>query len=141
MPLLSVVPAIKQTNVYIGGCSESMSITQTNSQSDPLRFLRWVGVFEGFTLILLMLVAVPIKRLLGVAEMVTWVGPVHGVAFLVYLYAVVEAWSAGDLSRRRLAFSLLACFIPFGTWFNNRYLRRPAKNAWLSKTKSERSMP
>lgn len=100
-----------------------MAQPSTISPSDPLRFLRWAGVVEGLTLIILLLVAVPIKRLLGVDEIVTWIGPIHGVAFLVYLYAVVEAWSAGDLTRRRLAFSILACFVPFGTWLNNRYLR------------------
>ncbi|MEO0383099.1 MAG: DUF3817 domain-containing protein [Pseudomonadota bacterium] len=106
---------------------------------DPLRFIRWSGGVEGLTLIVLMLVAMPLKRLFGVPEAVTWMGPIHGVAFLVYLYAVVEVWSAGDLSGRRLAISILACFVPFGAWLNNRYLHHDAVDG--PSGPSERSAP
>lgn len=92
----------------------------------PLRFLRAIAILEGTTLVALMLVAVPLKRLAGIDDAVTIMGPVHGVAFLVYLYATVEAWAAGWLPAYRLALCVLVAFIPFGTWVHDRYLRVPA---------------
>ena len=61
----------------------------SKSPTDALRklqFLRWMSWLEGGTLLLLLLVAVPLKRLAGIPEVVSWVGPVHGGAFLVYQF-------------------------------------------------------
>lgn len=80
----------------------------------PKRLLGWAALFEGSTLILLTCIAVPIKYFLGYPEIVVWMGPVHGVAFLVYIWLVLsvaaeEKWSAIESLR-----ALVAAFIPLG---------------------------
>ncbi|MEY4733742.1 MAG: hypothetical protein RLZZ464_1808, partial [Pseudomonadota bacterium] len=49
-----------------------------------LRTLRWASWAEGATLLLLMLVAVPLKRLADWPLGVSVMGPIHGAAFVVY---------------------------------------------------------
>ena len=51
--------------------------------STPALF-KWAAVLEGVTLLVLLGIAVPLKHLAGVPNGVSWVGPVHGVAFMVY---------------------------------------------------------
>jgi integral membrane protein len=92
--------------------------------TDPLSRLRLAGLAEGTTLLLLVGVAVPLKRLAGWPEGVGILGPVHGLAFLVYVYALAEAASAGAWPRREIARAALACLVPFGTFLNDRWLRR-----------------
>jgi integral membrane protein len=96
------------------------------SRAPVLCTLRAVALIEGGTLIALVLVAVPLKRLAGFDGAVTIIGPVHGAAFLVYLYAVVEAWGAGELTGWLAARALAAAMVPFGTWLNDRALSRRA---------------
>ena len=86
--------------------------------------LRWVGRFEGATLLLLLFVAVPVKYGLGHPEGVSLMGPIHGVSFLLYTVSLIEASSSGVLSKRDSLRTLLACFVPFGPFFNDRVLRR-----------------
>lgn len=92
----------------------------------PLRSLRRIAIVEGATLIILVLIAVPLKRLAGIDELVSVMGPVHGAAFMIYLYAVAEAWGAGELTGWLTKRAVLAAQIPFGTWINDRALERHA---------------
>ena len=88
----------------------------------PLRRLRRFAILEGATLIGLMLVAVPLKRFAGVDAAVGFMGPIHGLTFLIYTYLVFEAWGARDLTRWLALRCFIAAFMPFGTWINDRAL-------------------
>lgn len=102
-----------------------MTSSETSSRP-PLRTLRTVALIEGGTLIALVLIAVPLKRLLGFDQATAFMGPIHGAAFMIYLYAVFEAWGAGELTGWLSGRSLLAAMVPFGTWLNDRALARRA---------------
>ena len=56
-----------------------------------LRWLRWASLAEGLTLVLLVCIAVPLKRMAGMPEFVSALGPLHGGAFLIYLAMVARA--------------------------------------------------
>lgn len=85
-----------------------------------LRLISWA---EGSTLLLLVLIAVPLKYLAGMAQAVSIMGPIHGVAFLLYLAMVFRVvamggWRAGDIARM-----ILAAFLPFGAFVNAPFMR------------------
>lgn len=94
-----------------------------------LRRLRLLGLAEGVTLLLLVFVAVPLKRLAGVALATRIMGPVHGLLFLAYVYTLVEAISSGGWPRRAVVRAALACLVPFGTFLNDRAIRRYLREA------------
>jgi len=54
-----------------------------------LRWLRWAGLVEGTSTLLLFLVAMPLKYLAGMPLAVTIVSSLHGVLFLGYLALVL----------------------------------------------------
>jgi integral membrane protein len=91
-----------------------------------LRWLRWASLSEGATLILLVCLAVPLKRLAGMPEFVTVIGPVHGAAFLIYVAMVVRSGSAGLLTATETTRMMLVAFIPFGALFMTGMFRRKA---------------
>ncbi|MFE3836577.1 DUF3817 domain-containing protein [Pseudogemmobacter sonorensis] len=85
---------------------------------------RLVALVEGVTTLLLFFVAMPVKYLLDDPSWVAVMGPVHGYAFLAYLVAMVAAlagrgWGLADWAR-----TVLAAFLPFGTFLNEPFLRR-----------------
>ncbi len=80
----------------------------------PLRVASWA---EGATLLLLMLVAVPLKRLAGMPEAVSVMGPIHGAAFVAYVLMVLfYAWK-GHLRANAVPLLTIAAFVPFGAFF------------------------
>lgn len=97
------------------------------SLTDPIARLRLVGMLEGTTLLLLVLVGVPLKHLAGRPELVSVMGPVHGLAFITYVVVAIEAVSGGGWRPREIARLLLACVVPFGPFLNDGWLRRLAR--------------
>ena len=79
-----------------------------------LRWLRWASLAEGLTLVLLVCIAVPLKRMAGMPEFVSAMGPLHGGAFLIYLALVARASKADLLSGTDSLKLMLVAFVPFG---------------------------
>jgi integral membrane protein len=79
---------------------------------------------EGSTLLLLVFVAVPLKHLAGFPMATAIAGPVHGMAFLLYMWMLIRTWSAGGWSRPDIVGMFIAALIPFGAFVNERKLAR-----------------
>jgi integral membrane protein len=91
-----------------------------------LRWLRRASLSEGATLILLVCLAVPLKRMAGMPEFVTVLGPLHGAAFLIYVAMVMRAASAGLLTATETTRMMLVAFSPFGALFMSAMFKRKA---------------
>ena len=89
-----------------------------------LRKMRYVSLAEGTTLILLIGIAVPLKHLAGFPIATQIMGPVHGVAFVVYVWMLIQTVSMGGWSTSATAKMVIAAFIPFGAFWNERALAR-----------------
>jgi integral membrane protein len=77
-------------------------------------FLRTIGWLEGISYLLLLAVAMPLKYIFGQPLAVRYTGMLHGILFIVFVYALMTAalkhkWS---LSRTALVFG--ASLVPFG---------------------------
>ncbi|MDX4956562.1 DUF3817 domain-containing protein [Delftia acidovorans] len=91
-----------------------------------LRRLRWMALGEGATLLILLCIAVPLKHLFGYTSAVSVMGPIHGVAFLLYVWMVFDAVSIDDWSKEELARMAVAALLPFGALLSSGMLRRKA---------------
>jgi integral membrane protein len=90
-----------------------------------IRRLRLASFVEATTLLTLLLVAVPLKHAMGYAVATRIMGPVHGAAFVAYVWCVIATVSGGSVWTRREAVRLIvAAFIPFGGFANAGLLRR-----------------
>jgi len=95
-----------------------------------LRKLEIVSSLEASTLIVLVLVAVPLKHLAGLPVATQIMGPLHGLAFLIYFRTMIETVAGGGWSRAEIVQLAASAFIPFGGFANVRLIRR--KSAGLS---------
>ena len=91
--------------------------------SRPFHQLRVASLAEGATLLLLLLVAVPLKHMADLPLAVSIMGPIHGLAFLVYGGVVLRAASSRLLTATDTARLMVAAFVPFGAfmlggWFH-----------------------
>ncbi|UOQ52149.1 DUF3817 domain-containing protein [Hymenobacter cellulosivorans] len=92
----------------------------------PIGRLRLLGLLEGLSLLLLLGVAVPLKYAADDPSFVRALGPVHGLLFLLF---VLNTLRVGVEYRWRFATTtwkvLLACIIPFGTFYVDRKILAP----------------
>lgn len=84
--------------------------------------LRAVGMFEGVSLILLMGIAMPLKYLAGIPEGVQWVGWIHGILFIVYCLAILQALLERKITFVKSVLAFVAAFVPFGPFVMDRFL-------------------
>ncbi len=86
--------------------------------------LRLAALAEASTLLLLVFVAVPLKHIMGLDQATHIVGPIHGAAFVLLLWVVMQAWSEGVMEASNALRLLVGAMIPFGGIVNARWLRR-----------------
>jgi integral membrane protein len=97
-----------------------------------IRRLRIASLLEGFSLLLLVFVAVPAKHLFGHPLGVQVIGPVHGFFFVLFLWSLLVASSAGGWPRGEVVRLLLGSVLPFGAFMNAGLLRRKEEASGLS---------
>lgn len=106
--------------------------TNSRHERKQLRWMRAVSLLEGVTLVLLVFVAVPLKHLAGYGEGTATMGPIHGMAFLLYIWALAQTSTSLDWSKREVIRLFLFACIPFGAFVNERTLRRKEASLALS---------
>ncbi|WP_067483162.1 DUF3817 domain-containing protein [Actinomadura hibisca] len=97
---------------------------------DIVRSFRLVSVVEAISFLLLLLVAMPLKYVADVPQVVSIVGPIHGVLWMAYVALVflVRGPLAWDGTRTLLA--LVASVLPVAPFYVERkWTERPAERA------------
>ncbi len=88
---------------------------------EPVGRLRLLAFLEGTSLLLLVFIAVPLKHMADNPSLVKTIGPIHGALFLLFVFqtmslAIEQQWSF----QTRTWKVLIACLIPFGTFYIDR---------------------
>ncbi|MES2269155.1 MAG: DUF3817 domain-containing protein [Bacteroidota bacterium] len=89
--------------------------------------LRIIAFLEGISLLLLIFIAVPIKYLAHDPSMVKAMGPVHGALFLLFIVNTISVGVEQKWNWNTTGKVLLACIIPFGTFYIDRKILRNTK--------------
>lgn len=88
------------------------------------RHLRLVGILEGISYLVLLLVAMPLKYLLGYPLPVRIVGSIHGLLFLWFVAALFFAHRECRWSILTSIQLFIASLVPFGFVFVDGKLRQ-----------------
>ncbi|WP_432710376.1 DUF3817 domain-containing protein [Pedobacter sp.] len=92
----------------------------------PIGRLRLVSYLEGISLLILLGIAVPLKYLASNPDVVKMIGPVHGILFLWFLVSTLSVGVEKQWKWRTTRMVLLACLIPFGTFYIDRQILKEA---------------
>jgi integral membrane protein len=93
-------------------------------EPSELERLRGFGIAEGVSFLLLLFVAVPLKRIGGEPAFVRVMGPVHGALVVLYVTSVFLAARSLGWRWPRVLGALGAGVLPFGTFVFEARLRR-----------------
>ncbi|MCU0681517.1 MAG: DUF3817 domain-containing protein [Polyangiaceae bacterium] len=83
-----------------------------------------VAWLEGLSYLVLLGIAMPLKYLAHMPLAVRIVGSLHGLFFVLYVFAVVAAFNAGRWRGARAFWALVASMVPFGPFVFEAKLRR-----------------
>ena len=87
--------------------------------------LRLIGFLEGVCLLVLLGIAVPLKHLCGNPVLVRAMGPVHGLLFLLFVFNALSVGVQQQWNFKTTTWKvLLACLVPFGTFYIDRKMLR-----------------
>jgi integral membrane protein len=85
---------------------------------------RLLAYIVGCVLIVLVLVAVPLKYAAGAPQLVSIVGPIHGVLYIVYLLLTFDMATKARFPFSRTLLVMLAGTIPFVSFVAERWVTR-----------------
>jgi len=88
--------------------------------------LRLLGFIEGISLLVLVLIAVPLKYIKENETLTHLMGPIHGALFLLFVINTLSVglgkkWRFSDMTWK----ILVACMIPFGTFYIDHKILKP----------------
>lgn len=101
-----------------------MQSSETAEEISQLRKMRAASLLEGTTLVFLIGVAVPLKHYADLPIATSIMGPIHGIAFVFYFWTLVQTVSGGGWARGDVIRMVIAAFVPFGAFVNERALAR-----------------
>lgn len=82
-----------------------------------LNRFRSVAILEGISYLVLLLIAMPLKRFAGIPEVQKYVGWTHGVLFILFVGLLIQVWSQYKWPIKKVALAFVASLIPFGTFY------------------------
>ena len=88
---------------------------------------RTVAVLEGISYIILLFIAMPLKRMAGIPEVQKYVGWAHGLLFILFVALLVQVWLKYKWSFGKVVMAFIASLIPFGTFVLDRSLAKEAQ--------------
>lgn len=96
------------------------------SFATPLGRVRILGLIEGWSFVVLLFVAMPLKYFAGQPAAVSIVGMAHGVLFLALCAAALQAQVEDDTwTFKRTALVVLGALLPFGPFVVERRVLAP----------------
>ena len=94
------------------------------SMTMNIQTLRVVGLLDGFSFLLLLFIAMPMKYMFDNPVLVKYVGMGHGVLFILFLIVLFAVCEKQKWSITIFLMGLAASILPFGPFVFDRKLKR-----------------
>ena len=82
-----------------------------------------INTIEGYSYLLLLFVAMPLKYILEFAVAVKIAGMLHGILFIIFLGLLIQAWSDAKWPITESIIFFIASLIPFGTFLTKKRIK------------------
>lgn len=90
----------------------------------PLGRFLVIGLAEGISFLVLLFIAMPLKYMADMPLPVRVVGMIHGILFVMYAFALLQATLEYNWKIKTAIIAFLLSFLPFGTFFLEKILKK-----------------
>ena len=97
---------------------------EKNNKQKLLHRFRMIGIAEGISFLVLLLIAMPLKYFFNFPEAVKFTGWIHGALFVAFIYFAFEVMVSLKKKILWLVKAFVAAFIPLGTFIFDRELKK-----------------
>ncbi|MEX2512388.1 MAG: DUF3817 domain-containing protein [Cyclobacteriaceae bacterium] len=92
-----------------------------------LKRFRFISLTEGVSMVVLVFLAMPLKWIFDLPDMVTYVGWIHGILFILYMLVLFPTSRKLKWTFQNTLFGLIASVLPFGPFLFDRKLKKQEK--------------
>lgn len=92
--------------------------------TSTLSLLRKVGIAEGVSFLLLLLIAMPLKYFMGMPLAVKVTGSAHGALFVLYVGLAYYAKEIYNWPFKKFIMAFMSAWLPLGTFFFDARLKK-----------------
>ena len=90
---------------------------------NSVKKFRFIGMVEGYSYLILLFIAMPLKYLAGYPIYVKVAGMTHGILFILFSLLLLKALEDAKWSHKESAMFFIASLIPFGTFFTDKKIK------------------
>ncbi len=90
------------------------------SLKNQVKLFKWISILEGLSFLVLLLVAMPLKYIYDMPEMVRQVGMAHGILFMAYVLGGILLIKPMNWSLTQIGIILGCSVLPFGPFYVER---------------------
>ncbi len=88
-----------------------------------LNRFKLINKIEGYSYLLLLFIAMPLKYILGFPVATKIFGSIHGILFILFCYQLYVIFSKSFISKKEATLYFILSLIPFGSFYTDRLLR------------------
>ncbi len=88
-----------------------------------LKKFRFINKVEGYSFLLLVFIAMPLKYIFGFLFATKAAGMIHGGLFVWFIYSLVAAFKAGIFNKKDTVKFFILSLIPFGSFYTQSIIR------------------
>ncbi len=92
------------------------------SSFDRTTIFLQTGKIEGYSYLILLFIAMPLKYFWDKPDAVRVVGMIHGILFIAFMLALAAMFAKRKLTLKNSFISFLLSLVPFGTFYLRRLL-------------------
>lgn len=85
--------------------------------NQQVRLFKWVSILEGVSFLLLLFIAMPLKYIWDLPQMVQVTGMFHGILFVAYILGAVYLFKPLNWNIKTLLIVCLSSVLPFGPFY------------------------
>lgn len=99
-------------------------ICNMKKQLNAIKQLRVIGIAEGISYLVLLLISMPLKYLANLPQAVIVNGWIHGGLFVLFAISVLYTWIVCSWPFKRAFTAGVLSLVPFGTFWFDKGLKR-----------------
>lgn len=84
---------------------------------NKLKVFKWVSILEGLSFLLLLFIAMPLKYIFDLPQMVQQIGMAHGLLFIAYVMGAFYLFKPMKWNFKELSLILACSLVPFGPFY------------------------
>ncbi len=82
-----------------------------------------INKIEGYSFLILLFLAMPLKYIMGFPIATKITGMIHGILFIIYIYQLLEAKGEEGFGKKETLWYFILSLVPFGSFYTDKILK------------------